>query len=353
MNLIDYKVYLNDINAVSSLTLPWDKLSDKYILISGAAGMIGSCLIDVIMQKNKEGLNCKIYALGRSEEKTKKRFTYCYDSENFEFIQYDINKPLERDLGIVDYILHLASNTHPVAYSGDPIGTITTNIIGTNNLLKYAVEHETERFLFASSVEIYGENRGDVERFDESYSGYIDCNTVRAGYPESKRCGETLCHAYKRQYGLDVVIPRISRVYGPTMLMSDTKASSQFILKAAAGENIVLKSAGEQFYSYTYVADVVSGLLTVLLKGKSGEAYNIADENSDICLKDFARLCAEAAGTKVIFDIPDASEAEGYSKATVARLDSGKLAALGWKPKTNIRMGIEKTHQVMFFRMRS
>ena len=342
MNLIDNKDYLNDIDAVCTIELPWNKLSGKSMLISGASGMIGSCLIDVIMRKNQNGLNCKIYALGRNAEKAKSRFAYCYDSENFEFIPYDINKPLGHDLGRVYYILHLASNTHPVAYSGDPIGTITTNIIGTNNLLKCAVEHKTERFLFASSVEIYGENRGDVEKFDESYLGYIDCNTLRAGYPESKRCGEALCQAYKKQYGLDVVIPRLSRVYGPTMLMSDTKASSQFILKAAAKEDIVLKSAGEQFYSYTYVADAFSGILTVLLKGVSGEAYNIADENSDIRLKDFARLCAEAAGTKVVFDIPDANEAAGYSKATVARLDSTKIKKLGWKPRTDINRGIEK-----------
>lgn len=347
MNLIENKEYSDDINTVCSFELPWDKLSGKSMLISGASGMIGSCLIDVIMWKNKGGLNCKIYALGRSVEKAKARFEYCYDSENFEFIPYDINKPLERDLGRVDYILHLASNTHPVAYSGDPIGTITTNIIGTNNLLKYAVEHKTERFLFASSVEIYGENRGDVEKFDERYLGYIDCNTLRAGYPESKRCGEALCQAYKKQYGLDVVIPRISRVYGPTMLMSDTKASSQFILKAVAKEDIVLKSAGEQFYSYTYVADAVSGILTVLLKGKNGEAYNITDENSDSRLKDFARLCAEAAGTKVAFDIPDASEAAGYSKATVARLDSAKIKELGWRSMTDIHVGVAKTCKVM------
>ncbi|WP_298035180.1 NAD(P)-dependent oxidoreductase [uncultured Dysosmobacter sp.] len=347
MSLIDNDIYFSDVKSVCALNLPWQKLAGKLMLISGAAGMIGSCLIDVLMQKNKDGLDCKVYALGRDAAKARSRFGYHYDSANFEFIQYDINKPLACDFGRIDYILHLASNTHPVAYSGDPIGTITTNIIGTNNLLKYAVEHRTERFMFASSVEIYGENRGDVEKFDESYSGYIDCNTLRAGYPESKRCGEALCHAYKRRYGLDVVIPRISRVYGPTMLMSDAKASSQFILKAAAGEDIILKSSGEQLYSYSYVADAVSGLLTVLLKGESGEAYNIADEHSDIRLKDFARLCAEAAGTRVVFDIPDADEAVGYSKATVALLDNKKLKSLGWQAKTDYKSGIEKTVKLL------
>ena len=84
-------------------------------------------------------------------------------------------------------------------------------------------------------LEIYGENRGDVETFPESYLGYIDCNTLRAGYPESKRLGETLCNAYAQTFGLDFVIPRLSRVYGPTMLPTDSKAISQFIKKAAAG----------------------------------------------------------------------------------------------------------------------
>ena len=347
MDLLDNVTYQKDVTSVCILDLPWNKLTNKSMLISGATGMIGSCLIDVIMQKNKGGQNCKVYALGRSAEKARARFDYCFAGENFEFISCDINKPLECSIGSVDYILHLASNTHPAAYSGDPIGTVTTNIIGTNNLLNYAVEHETERFLFASSVEIYGENLGDIEKFNETSLGYIDCNTLRAGYPESKRCGEALCQAYKKQYGLDVVIPRISRVYGPTMLMSDTKASSQFILNAVSGRNIILKSAGNQYYSYTYVVDAVSGLMAVLLKGKNGETYNIADENSDITLKGFAALCAKAAETKVVFELPDADEAAGYSKATVARLDNQKLKSLGWRAKTDIKSGIFKTIDII------
>ena len=256
--------------------------------------------------------------------------------------------PFERgDLGTVDYILHLASNTHPMQYSTDPIGTITTNIIGVQNLLDFAVEHHASRFAFTSSNEIYGENRGDVEFFDENYCGYINSNTMRAGYPESKRCGEALCQAYKAQKGLDVVIPRPTRSYGPTMLMSDTKAISQFIKKGIAGEDIVLKSAGTQFYSYTYVADAVAGLLTILLKGVSGEAYNIAEEHSDIMLKDLASIIAGINGKEVVFEIPDAVEAAGYSTATKARLDGHKLQTLGWKPKYDIKGGMERTIRIL------
>lgn len=234
-----------------------------------------------------------------------------------------------------------------VAYATDPIGTISTNIIVTQNMLDFAVQHNAIRCAFVSSNEIYGENRGDIEKFDESYCGYIDCNTMRAGYPESKRCGEALCQAYIRQRGLDIVIPRLTRSYGPTMLLTDTKALSQFLRNGLAGEDIVLKSAGTQYYSYTYVADAVSGLLTVLLKGTCGEAYNIADDASDIMLKDLAAIIAEYVGKKVVFEIPNATESAGYSKATKARLENAKLCKLGWAAKYSIQDGISRTIDIL------
>ncbi len=349
MSLYTNDLYMEDVRRTAELALPWEKLAGKSVMLSGATGLIGSFLVDVLMEKNAaDALNCTVYALGRNEEKAKSRFSRHASDPHLVFIPYDVKLPLVRnDLGTVDYILHLASNTHPMQYSTDPIGTITTNIIGLQNLLDFAVEHHAARFAFASSNEIYGENRGDAELFDESYCGYINSNTLRAGYPESKRCGEALCQAYKAQKGLDVVIPRLTRSYGPTMLMSDTKAISQFIKKGIAGENIVLKSAGTQYYSYQYVADSVSGLLTILLKGGNGEAYNIAEEHSDIMLKDLAAVIAEISGKKVVFEIPDAVEAAGYSTATKARLNGQKLRALGWTPEYDIKRGMERTIRIL------
>ena len=349
MNIFKSREYLEDVEYVASLDLPWNKLENRSVLISGATGLIGSFLVDVIMDRNlKFNMNCRIYALGRSEEKAKNRFPYCVENSLFEFVAYDITYPLRRDdIGNIDYVLHLASNTHPLQYSSDPVGTITTNVLGTCNMFDFAVEHEAVRCLLASSNEIYGENRGDVELFDEHYCGYIDSNTMRAGYPESKRCSEALCQAYIRQKGMDIVIPRLTRSYGPTMLKTDSKAISQFIKKGIAGEDIVLKSAGTQYYSYTYVADAVSGLLTVLLKGECGEAYNIADTGSDIQLKNLASIIATYVGTSVVFEIPDSAEAAGYSRATKARLDGSKLKQLGWKPKYDIQQGIERTIRIL------
>jgi len=349
MDLYGNKLYMEDIHFDVALDLPWEKLQGKSVMLSGATGLIGSFLIDVILEKNSiNGLNCTIYALGRNEEKGRKRFSKFAKDPHFVFIPYDVKLPLIRDdIEIVDYILHLASNTHPMLYATDPIGTITTNIIGVQNLLEFAVTHHTARFIFASSNEIYGENRGDVEFFDEDYCGYINCNTLRAAYSESKRCGETLCQAYKAQKGLDVIIARFTRSYGPTMLLPDTKAVSQFIKKAVCGEDIVLKSAGTQFFSYTYVADAVSGLLWAWLVGENGEAYNIAEEQSNIMLKDLAGLIAQISGSKIMYETPDAVEASGYSKATKARLDGHKLQDLGWNPKYDIKSGIERTISIL------
>ena len=349
MNLYENFYYMEDVQLTSHLNLPWYKLQNKSLMISGATGLIGSFLIDVILEKNlKDNLNCTIYALGRNEKKAKFRFSRFFDSPHFVFIPYDVRLQLVRDdIETVDYIFHLASNTHPLLYATDPVGTITTNVIGTQNMLEFALKHNASRFVFASSNEIYGENRGDVELFDEDYCGYINCNTLRAAYPESKRCGEALCQAYKAQNGLDVVITRLTRSFGPTMLMSDAKAVSQFIKRGIAGEDIVLKSSGNQYYSFTYMADAVSGLLWSVLKGNSGEAYNISDEDGDITLKDLAETIAQICGKRVIFEIPDTVEAAGYSKVTKARLNGRKLQALGWRPQYNIKDGMERTIRIL------
>ena len=349
MKLYENKEYMEDILNTSKTNLPWNKLNNKSLMLSGATGLIGSFLVDVIMEKNiQDNLNCTVYALVRNTEKAIIRYSKYTNNTNLIFVTYDVKAPFNnKNVGRVDYILHLASNTHPLLYATDPIGTITTNIIGVQNMLDFAVEHNATRFAFASSNEAYGENRGDVELFDEDYCGYINCNTLRAGYPESKRCGEALCQAYKQQKGLDIVIPRITRTFGPTMNMSDTKAISQFIKKCIAGEDIVLKSAGNQYFSYTYVADAVSGLLWVLLAGESGEAYNIAFEGGDITLKDLAGTIAEFNGKQVVFEIPDEIEAAGYSKATKARLNGSKLQKLGWKPRYDIKTGLERTISIL------
>lgn len=344
MNYYETDLYKAELSDILSTNESFEILKNKVIVITGARGLIGSELIETILYANeKYDLNCKIYGIVRNVEAAKERFKQYKNSNDLYLIQADINKdriPIDEE---IDYFIHGASNTHPMYYSTRPIETILTNTIGTNHVLEFASKHECKRFLFLSSVEIYGENKGDVDKFTEDYLGYIDSNTLRAGYPEGKRLGETLCQAYIKEKNLDCVIPRISRAYGPGILKEDSKALSQFIQKAVNKEDIVLKSKGTQLYSYIYAADVVSAILFLMEHGETGEAYNLAGVESDVTLADLANYIAQTAGTKVIFNIPDEIESAGYSKATKALMDTTKIKKLGWHSQYSIKDGIRRT----------
>ncbi|MDR0489131.1 MAG: NAD-dependent epimerase/dehydratase family protein [Propionibacteriaceae bacterium] len=346
IHILNSRIYRDDIRRVAELDLPWRALANTTLVLSGASGMIGSFLVDVLMAHNTNGLNCTIHALARDLAGMTARFAPYEGHPNLKMTSVDLNgNPLDFDQG--DWVIHAASNTHPLTYSQDPIGTITTNVHGTFSMLDLAARTEASRTLFLSTVEIYGDNRSGIERFTETDMGYIDCNTLRAGYPESKRTGEALCQAFSVHHSRDVVIPRLPRVFGPTMKLNDSKALSQFLLKAVAGENIVLKSEGNQYFSYLHVGDVVSGILTCLFLGGCRQAYNLAHPSGDIHLKDLAAKVAGKAGLEVVFELPSEAERAGYSVASRAVMDGGKMADLGWKPLFDLDEGIERTIAIL------
>ncbi|SHK88175.1 Nucleoside-diphosphate-sugar epimerase [Selenomonas ruminantium] len=344
---IKSNLYHEDIERTAALPLPWEKLQGKSILITGASGLIGTFLVDMLMYKNcVDDLDTKIIAIGRKAEKAKERFGEYWKNEAFSFLRADINTPLSLPEH-VDIVIHAASNTHPKLYAADPIGSLMTNILGTYHLLEYAQETKVERFVFVSSVEIYGQALKHDDVFDEKYCGYIDCNQFRAAYPEGKRAGEALCNAYIGKYDMDIVIPRLSRVYGPTMRLDDSKAMSQFLLNGVRGENIVLKSKGEQRFSYCYVADAVSGILYAMLLGRCGEAYNVADMEGASSLREITENIATSVGRKVVFDLPEKQEAKGFSKVSVGVMNTQKLQDLGWRAFDDVKSGTRKTIKIV------
>lgn len=342
------EVYLHQLDKVISVREnELIRLNGKSILIIGASGLIGTFLIDVLMrfnQKHEGGV--LIFGMARDLTKLKNRFSEYKGSPFFSFVQGDVTNELNFE-GQIDYILHGASNTHPMAYATDPVGTILTNVLGTKSVMDFAGKSKAQRVLFLSSVEIYGESVGDVELFDEQYLGYIDSNTVRAGYPEAKRVSESLIQAYRSQFGLNAVIARLSRVFGPTMQSGDSKALSQFILNGVNGQDIVLKSTGAQRFSYTYVGDAVSAILLLLFSGDDGAAYNVSDASYNLSLGEMAELISDISSTKVVYELPDEIESKGYSKATRALMDATKLNQIGWRPVFDMHEAISETINIL------
>jgi nucleoside-diphosphate-sugar epimerase len=345
MKLFENPLYQEDIQSIDRFYFDLTKFENTNILITGATGLIGTIFVDMLNYLNlKNNLNISFFIITRNKEKAKLLFSHI---NNINFIEQDILKPYDISIKL-DYIIHGASNTHPILYSQDPVGSMITNIFGSYNLLNLAKQNPKCKFILLSSVEIYGDDNIGLEKgFAENDFGYLDCNNVRANYSEGKRASESLCQAYKSQYGVEIIILRLCRCYGPTLKKDDSKALSQFIHNALDQKDIILKSEGNQFYSYIYSADAASAIIYCMLNGINGEAYNVSDTKSDIKLKDLAQLIATEVNKNVIFQLPNTIESNGFSKANVAILNSNKINNLGWYPKYTIKEGIHRTMKIL------
>ena len=346
--MIENALYIEELKTVTDAPIPWNKLDGAKVLITGANGLIASFLVDCLIHRNEtRGSNISVFALCRNKEKAEKRFKGCRKNQNFHLVVQNVCEPLNLNINF-DYIVHAASNAHPLAFSAEPVETIEANVLGSMNLLEYAKKHDVRRFLFVSSGEIYGQNNSDRHNpLIETDCGHIDPTDPRASYPESKRLSETLCAAYQKEYGVSTVIARPCHIYGPTMSVDNFRADAQFIRKALKKEDIILKSAGTQLRSYCYVADAVRAMLYILLLGESGEAYNIANKNCTVTIRAFAETLAKIAGVRVVFENPDDVEKAGYSKVNNAVLNAAKLERLGWKAQVDLENGLTKTVNIL------
>lgn len=332
--------YKEDILQIFEQNLPWEKLSGTNILVTGGTGLIGGCLVETLMMNPKR--DYQVYASGRNEERARQRFKDFAGDAAFHFVRYDVMQPLESEVSF-DYIIHAASNGSPNFFAKNPVEVMKANIDGVAHLMDYGLNHGMKRFLYVSSGEVYGEGDGRV--FTEDYSGYVDCTKPRSCYPSSKRAAETLCVSYAAEYGADVVIARPCHTYGPHFTEQDNRVYAQFIRNVLRGEDIVMKSTGEQFRSWCYVVDCVSALLHILLKGENCQAYNIADVDSNISIRELAETIAKIGGRKVVIDVPDADEKRGFNPVTKSVFSTEKLEQLGWKVKTRIHIGINNSIQ--------
>ena len=339
-SIYDIKEYVEEIESFSK-SVDLSFLDGKTVLIAGASGLVMSYLIDTILSnpKQKTHIIANVYS-----ENDFNRFPRV--DNRLSFVVGDVTKPETfKDISKrIDYVINGASIVDPKGYKERPIDTMVINFYGTKNLLDVASKNNAT-FLLTSSCEIYGQS--DDELIKENYFGKINTTDVRSCYNESKRACETLCVCYSQEKGIKTLIARLSRTFGPTQSIYDTKALSQFMKNAILNEDIVLKSEGNQLFSYTYVQDIVRGLLVILQKGESMNAYNVCNREA-LKLKEVAEICASYNNKKVIFDLTDDGyKTSGYSKASFARQDPSKLESLGYQSHIALKNGIFNTITIL------
>jgi nucleoside-diphosphate-sugar epimerase len=313
---------------------------NKTILITGGTGLILSYFVDFLIASKE--LNFILYLYVRDISQSKLRF---HDKKNrIIFKEYAFSNKIDIEVE-VDYIIHGASYSDPLSFAKYPVDTMMVNFVGLSNVLEFAKLKKNAKVLYLSSGEIYG--KLDAKVVTEKTYGIIDPLDVRSCYNLGKKASETLCISYMKQYNINVNIARISRVYGPTMKVNDSKALSSFLRNALDKQDIILKSEGRQIFSFTYVFDVITALNVILRNGVSGEAYNIAADFEQLTLVDIARYISELAGVNVVFSLPNDIEKSGYSRISKSVLDNQKLKEIGWRPIFGVKEGLSCTYLIL------
>lgn len=344
MDLHKSNIYVADLDTAILHTVGMQSLKNCTILITGATGTIGSFVADMLLRYNRvSAAGIKVIAAGRNVQKLENQFG---EFKGFQAIKYDLNSDIHFNVN-VDYIIHTAGNAHPAAFNGDPVGTIMGSVNSTYRLLEYGRLHSAKRLLYVSSGEVYGQGDISLDEFVESYAGYLDPQLPRSCYPMAKRTTENLCASYSKQYGFETVVIRPCHTYGPCITPSDNRANVQFFRNVLNGEDIVMKSAGAQMRSYNYVADCASALLTVLIMGNSGEAYNTANPEARCTIAQLAETIAKCTGKKVVYADPDAVDLANRTPIAKQVLSSKKIEALGWTGAFSIQEGIEHTLKIL------
>lgn len=339
MNYCD--MYFDDIKRAAEVLPDISGLRGRKVFVTGATGLIGSSVCDLLLLLNREnGLDMELIFAGRSKDRVVQRFSYYDEGRDYVFCQYDSLRDDPVDSSC-DYYIHCASNASPAQFAKSPVETLLMNVVGVRNILD-AAKKSGGRVLFVSSSEVYGGNEKGQPYREEDY-GYVDILNPRAAYPSGKRAGETLCAAYLQEYGVDSVIVRPGHIYGPQCISSDNRAASQFARSAAAHENIVMKSRGTQLRSYCYSLDCASAILTVLLLGNKGEAYNISNRDSVVTISDLARECAAAGNVSLVYEEATEAEKKSFNLMSTSALNAGKLEELGWKALFDLKEGAAHT----------
>lgn len=336
----------DDLREVYQRDIPWGKLQDKTVLVTGAYGMLASYVVFMLMYLNeKAGMRVHIIAIVRSEEKLRERFGGMVGRSYFKAYVNGLDGPLDIKEDI-DYVIHAASLASPQHYGVCPIDVLRPNVVGSYHLLELAARKDVDGYLLFSTGDVYGAVEGKDAITEGDYGG-MDTLDIHNCYSEGKRMAETMCKAWLIQKGVPTKIVRVWHTYAPTMdVGGDPRVFASFVNDILHGRDIVMKSDGSAKRSFCYIADALAGFFLVLLCGEEGEAYNVCNTD-EFC--SIAELAEGLAGLYPELSLKVIRKGRGQDDVYVENSlagdippDNSKLRQLGWETKYDIRAGFRR-----------
>lgn len=314
--------------------------SKSTVLVTGATGLIGKALTKKLIS-----YGAVVLAQVRDKEKAVKLFG---NTHNVIYVDGDVrNFKLEENK--VDYIIHTASMTSSKAFIEQPIETIDVLIEGTRHVLELARKRKIKKFIYLSTMEVYGAPHTD-RKIDELYGSNLNTMSPRNCYPESKRMCENICSAYAAEYNIPVNVLRLTQTFGQGVAYKDNRVFAEFARNVIENNDIVLKTKGETKRSYLHVDDAVDAILTVMKYAPPGEAYNVANEATYCSIYEMAQFVAKkiADNNIKVLILEENIDRYGYAPVLHMNLDTNKIQKLGWSPKK----GLEDMYNDMIFSMK-
>jgi len=302
----------------------------KIIVVTGAAGFIGSHLAEKLLEQGHQVLGIDNFQTG-----ARKNMNTFINNERFVFLEHDIEAPLKiRDK--IDEIYHLACPAAPIHYQKDPIKTLDTAFIGTKNILDLA-HRKNARVLYTSTSEIYGDPLEHPQH--ESYWGNVNPIGPRSCYDEGKRSAEALCYAYHRQHDVDIRIVRLFNVYGPRMATNDGRVMPNFIQQALNNQSITIYGTGDQTRSFCYVDDMVSGLISMMNSDNTNGPINLGNP-AEITMRSLAQTIIRLTNSESELSYLPLPEDDPHRRKPDITLAQKKL---NWDPIIDLETGLQKT----------
>ena len=300
------------------------------ILVTGAAGFLGSHLVDRLLIEGHEVLAVDNFFTG-----SRANLAHLSDNKNLEILRHDITFPLYVE---VDQIYNLASPASPINYQRDPVQTLKTNVVGAVNMLGLAKRLKA-RIFQASTSEVYGDPQ--VSPQNESYWGNVNPIGIRSCYDEGKRAAETLFFDYQRQHGVDVRVARIFNTYGPRMAVDDGRVISNFIVQALRGDDLTIYGDGSQTRSFCYQSDLVEAMVRLMSHDDDDSPTNIGNP-TEITVAELADQVIQVtnSSSKVLL-LPRPLDDPMQRRPDITKASN----LLNWEPKVSLADGLTKTIQ--------